>query len=1231
MQYLSHHQPVKGNTSLWQRSWAGLLHLSAAIPNTFFFAIFSNLLLTTIAQAAVCPSAPTISMTAPANNTVTNAPASFTLTATAAACTSGTPARTITKVEFFNGASLIATDTSSPYSFAWNAVAAGTYTITAKVTDSTALTTTSAAISLKSNAAPTVSITAPATGTVVASPASFNLTANAADSDGTITQVQFLNGTTVLNTDTTAPYAFTWSAVANGTYSITARATDNNGRITTSTAISLISNAAPTVSLTAPATNTSVNALATFNLTATAADTGGSITKVEFYSSLNGASPLLINTDTTSPYAFSWTAVAAGTYTVTAKATDNSGLVTTSAAITLKSNAAPTVSMAAPATNTVVTAPATFALTANAADTDGTITQVQFLNGTTVLNTDTSAPYSFNWTGVAIGSYTVTAKATDNNGVVTTSAPITLISNNLPTVSLTAPTNGATAVAPATFSLAATAADSGGSITKVEFYGSLNGASPLLINTDTTAPYTFSWTSVAAGTYTITAKATDNNNEATTSTAVNVTAIAATTTTTLTSSVVSSVGIGQGVTYVATVTGLNPTGTVTFKEGTVTLGTAALSGSGTSVSATFFTSFSTIGIHGVTAVYGGDINDASSTSAVGNVTVTTLAPTTTAFSMTPNPATVGQIVTFSASVAGNSPTGLVTLKANSVILATGTLSGGQATLTASFTTIGLFGITVEYGGDASNAASTTFAENLRINQGSSTTTLSAAPSPASVGQNVTLTAVVTGANAAGVVTFKDGTTTLGTGTITNGIATLTTSFTAAGIHSVTATYGGDVNYTASTSTAVNVTTTASNVPPTVSITAPANNATAIAPASFNITANAADTDGTITQVQFYNGSTLLGTATTAPYSFNWSSVAAGTYSITAKATDNTGAVITSAAVGVTVTIPNVPPTVSLTAPADGATFTAPATITVTANAADSDGSITQVQFYDSGTTLLTTDTTAPYTFDLVNVGAGTYNLSAKATDNNGAQTTSSTIQFTVTSGTPQAYYIHTDQLNTPRLITDASNNKVWQWDNNDPFGNNVPNDDPNGTNTHFSFNLRFPGQYADSETGLSYNYFRDYSPQEGRYIESDPIGLDAGQISTYAYVDGSPLMYVDEEGLLLAATLGSRMRGVTQRQAVQIGAMGNTAALVGVGVATAGASLATGAAVVPEVAVGVCRIAPKLKNPCKNAILAAALGSGVCNGDPADDFISDMERRESIRRGSELAGQKKIGIQQQRP
>lgn len=94
--------------------------------------------------------------------------------------------------------------------------------------------------------------------------------------------------------------------------------------------------------------------------------------------------------------------------------------------------------------------------------------------------------------------------------------------------------------------------------------------------------------------------------------------------------------------------------------------------------------------------------------------------------------------------------------------------------------------------------------------------------------------------------------------------------------------------------------TPANVAPTVSITSPANNATFIPPASITIAATAADADGTISNVQFYNGTTLLGSDATSPYSFTWANVAAGTYSITVKATDNAGAVTTSAVVSVTV-------------------------------------------------------------------------------------------------------------------------------------------------------------------------------------------------------------------------------------------------------------------------------------------------------------------------------------------
>ncbi len=103
------------------------------------------------------------------------------------------------------------------------------------------------------------------------------------------------------------------------------------------------------------------------------------------------------------------------------------------------------------------------------------------------------------------------------------------------------------------------------------------------------------------------------------------------------------------------------------------------------------------------------------------------------------------------------------------------------------------------------------------------------------------------------------------------------------------------------------------------------------------------------------------------------------------------------------------------------------------------------------------------------------------------------------------------------MITDQGGNIVWQWDNSDAFGNNLPNQDPNGTGNQFVFNLRFPGQYADVESGTNYNYFRDYDPATGRYLESDPIGLNGG-INTYAYSLDSPLSIFDKFGLNVTMT-----------------------------------------------------------------------------------------------------------------
>src|SRR3954468_10955187 len=183
--------------------------------------------------------------------------------------------------------------------------------------------------------------------------------------------------------------------------------------------------------------------------------------------------------------------------------------------------------------------------------------------------------------------------------------------------------------------------------------------------------------------------------------------------------------------------------------------------------------------------------------------------------------------------------------------------------------------------------------------------------------------------------------------------------------------------------------------PAVSLTQPANGATFTAPATVSVAATASDPDGTVTKVEFFNGTTKLGEDTTAPYSFRWNGVGAGNYTVTARATDEFGAATTSAPATITVSSAgNTPPSAAITSPADGASFAWKPTITVTATASDPGGSVTKVEFLDRST-VLGQDTTAPYSFTWRNVPQGPHVVTARATDNAGATTTSSQVNITV--------------------------------------------------------------------------------------------------------------------------------------------------------------------------------------------------------------------------------------------
>ena len=112
------------------------------------------------------------------------------------------------------------------------------------------------------------------------------------------------------------------------------------------------------------------------------------------------------------------------------------------------------------------------------------------------------------------------------------------------------------------------------------------------------------------------------------------------------------------------------------------------------------------------------------------------------------------------------------------------------------------------------------------------------------------------------------------------------------------------------------------------------------------------------------------------------------------------------------------------------------------------------------------------------------------------------------------YHIHSDHLGTPKQITDEKGKTVWQADYS-PFGKAQINNDPDNNGNAITLNLRFAGQYEDQESGTYYNYFRDYDPETGRYLTSDPIGLQGG-INTYAYVNNNPLSRIDPLGLMPA-------------------------------------------------------------------------------------------------------------------
>jgi hypothetical protein len=464
-------------------------------------------------NASITSSTQAVTVTTPAPAVTLTATCTAPCSAPASVALTALPANivgTVSKVEFYDGSTLLNTDTTSPYSFAAASVAAATHNYTTKVyvTGTTPAAATSAAQAVRVNALPTVTLVAACVAPCIA-PATVNLTAMPNDTDGSVAKVEFYDGATLLSSKTATPWTYAHAGVSAVTHSYTAKVFDNDNVTQTSTTQSItVATAAASVALTAACT-TPCNAPATVTLTALPANIVGTVSKVEFY---DGAT--LLNTDTTSPYSFAATSVVAAThgYTVKVYATGTAVAVATSTVKSIRVNAPPTISLAASCVAPCAVL-ATVNLAAVPTDADGTISKVEFFDGSTLLGTATSPPWAYSHAAANAGTHDYTAKAFDSDNATKTSAiaKVTVLATAPPTVALTA-TCDVPCEAPASILLVARPANISGGTVQVQFTDSLGWLDALggygIAEAD--GSHVYRLTGVGVGTFTYGATASAN-------------------------------------------------------------------------------------------------------------------------------------------------------------------------------------------------------------------------------------------------------------------------------------------------------------------------------------------------------------------------------------------------------------------------------------------------------------------------------------------------------------------------------------------------------------------------------------------------------------------------------------------------------------------------------------------------------------------------------------------------
>lgn len=578
---------------------------------------------------------------------------------------------------------------------------------------------------------------------------------------------------------------------------------------------------------------------------------------------------------------FTTAQMSAGTHALTASyGGDAVNAAAVSGAVNEVVNLASTMTTIATSNGTVAVG-SSITLTADVSSTNGPVAtgSVSFVDGNSVLGTAVlSNGHAVFTTAVLMpGAHSIVANYSgDSDDAASTSAPLAETVQQIGTVTLVSvDINPAQAGGVLTFAAqvqmsAGATADGAISGTVTFSDGAVQMGTATL---DATGKATLPTSTLAVGTHNIVARYVGNTNYAASASPA-VSEVVRSTGSTAVLSVTGSGLAGKAVSLSATVTSATgtPTGTVTFMDGAVVVATGTLNAQGV---ATASTTTLGVGTHALSAVYGGDANYNASTSIAVSQTVVLAVPTL-ALGGPAAAVNAGTAATLTVSLAsaGVTPTGALTLREGTSTIATQTVAGvGSFTFNAASLAVGTHTMIASYAGDANNAAASSNAVTVVVQQGSTATALAASKTTQVVGQAVTLTAAVSSPSpgVTGTVSFYDGTTLLGSTAVTgggasalgsvaggsNGAALLTTSTLSFGVHTLTAVYSGDANHASSTAPALSERMVQAAQ---LAVTSTANPAVAGTTLSFAVKASGVAGTAPSGTAVFLDGQTVLGTA-----------------------------------------------------------------------------------------------------------------------------------------------------------------------------------------------------------------------------------------------------------------------------------------------------------------------------------------------------------------------------------